>query len=90
MQHRREQIVLITNAHRIEGGLTLSRDGYRSRASDVLNATERDFITLIDATVEPLSGGAATSHAVVTVSRHHIVFALPLDDDATSLGPPED
>ena len=89
MQHRREEIVLVTAGHRIAGTLTLSAEGYRSRASDVLNASERDFVTLTDATVEPLSGGAVTSHSVVSVSRGHIVFAIPADETDTSLAPPE-
>lgn len=88
MQHRREEVVLVTPGHRISGTITLSAEGYRSRTSDVLNASERDFLTLTSATVEPLSGGAVTSHAVVSVSRHHIVFAIPGDDTDTSLASP--
>jgi len=54
MDHRRERIRIETERHRIEGLLTLARDGYRSRVSDVLNASERDFLTLTDVTVAPL------------------------------------
>ena len=56
MDHRRERIRIETERHRIVGELTLARDGYRSRVSDVLNAPERDFLTLTDVTVEPLAG----------------------------------
>ena len=55
-EHRQERIRIETERHRIEGVLTLARDGYRSRVSDVLNAAERDFITLTDVTVAPLEG----------------------------------
>ena len=42
----------LTRRHRIAGTLTLAAEGYRSRVSDVLNSTERDFISLTDVTVE--------------------------------------
>lgn len=73
--HRTERIRLETSAHRIEGDLTLARDGYRSRVSDVLNASERDFLTLTDAVVTPLEGGATEHHEFLVVARRHIVFA---------------
>ncbi len=76
MEHRQERIRLETSRHRIEGTLTLARDGYRSRASDVLNASERDFLTLTDVSVEPLDGGPAEDHAFLAVARRHIVFAV--------------
>ena len=61
VEHRRQRILLETDRHRIRGTVHLSRDGYRSRISDLLNASERDFLPLTDATVEPLGrrGGPA-------------------------------
>jgi hypothetical protein len=76
MDHRRERIRVETERHRIEGELTLTRDGYRSRVSDVLNASERDFITLTDVTVAPLEGGPVELHQYLTLARRHIVFAV--------------
>ncbi|HEX3519423.1 MAG TPA: hypothetical protein VHT29_10365 [Solirubrobacteraceae bacterium] len=76
IDHRRERIRIETERHRIEGVLTLARDGYRSRVSDVLNASERDFITLTDVTVSPLEGGPLELHAYLTLARRHIVFAV--------------
>jgi hypothetical protein len=73
---RRERIRLETTRHRIEGELTLARDGYRSRVSDVLNAAERDFLTLTDVEVEPLDGGAIEHHPFLAVARRHIVFVV--------------
>ena len=52
MEHRQERVYVETQRHRISGWLTLARDGYRSRVTDVLNATERDFIPLTDCVVE--------------------------------------
>ncbi|MCW2970829.1 MAG: hypothetical protein JWO23_1956 [Solirubrobacterales bacterium] len=76
MEHRQERIMIETERHRIEGVLTLARDGYRSRVSDVLNASERDFITLTDVTVAPIEGGPIELHAYLTLARRHIVFVV--------------
>jgi hypothetical protein len=82
MDHRRERIRLETERHRIEGEITLARDGYRSRVSDVLNASERDFVTLTDATVTPLDGGPVELHDYITLARRHIVFVVAPDTDS--------
>jgi uncharacterized protein DUF6812 len=76
MDHRRERIRIETERHRIEGVLTLARDGYRSRVSDVLNASERDFVTLTEAAVSPIDGGPIELHPYLTLARRHIVFAV--------------
>jgi hypothetical protein len=76
MDHRTERIRIETERHRIEGVITLARDGYRSRVSDVLNASERDFLTLTDVTVAPLEGGPVELHPYLTLARRHIVFAV--------------
>jgi hypothetical protein len=80
MDHRRERIRIETERHRIEGFLTLARDGYRSRVSDVLNASERDFLTLTEVTVAPLEGGPIELHPYLTLARRHIVFAVSTAD----------
>ena len=83
MDHRKERVRIETERHRIEGVLTLARDGYRSRVSDVLNASERDFLTLTDVTVAPLEGGPVELHAYLTLARRHIVFAVAASDSPT-------
>jgi hypothetical protein len=80
IDQRRERIRIETERHRIEGVLTLARDGYRSRVSDVLNASERDFITLTDVTVAPLEGGAVELHDYLSLARRHIVFAVAAEE----------
>jgi hypothetical protein len=78
IETRRERVYLETQRHRIAGTLTLARDGYRSRVSDVLNASERDFISLTDVTVELVGHeGPGTHHDFLAVSRHHVVIAIP-------------
>ncbi len=76
IDHRTERIRIETERHRIEGVITLARDGYRSRVSDVLNASERDFITLTEVTVAPIEGGPIELHPYLTLARRHIVFAV--------------
>jgi hypothetical protein len=81
MDHRRERIRIETERHRIIGELTLARDGYRSRVSDVLNAPERDFLTLTDVSVEPISGGPVELYPYLTLARRHIVFVVAAAND---------
>lgn len=81
IDHRRERIRVQTAELRIEGNVTLARDGFRSRVSDMLNASERDFLTLTDATVSPIDGGPAESHRFLAVARRHIVFAVLADGE---------
>ncbi|MTD44585.1 hypothetical protein GKE82_09855 [Conexibacter sp. W3-3-2] len=82
MPYRHETVVVVTAQHRITGSITLARDGYRSRVSDVLNAGEREFVSLTDALVERLDGSEeARRHPFVTINRHQIVFALLPDGE---------
>ena len=86
INQRRERVRIETERHRIEGLLTLARDGYRSRVSDVLNASEREFLTLTDVTVAPLEGGPVELHDYLTLARRHIVFAVAADEDTGAAG----
>ena len=80
VDQRQERVRIETAHHRIEGVVTLARDGYRSRVSDVLNASERDFITLTEVTVAPLGGGPIELHAYMSIARRHIVFVVEAPD----------
>ena len=81
MQHRYERISIDTARHRIVGVATLAADGYRSRLSDLLNAPEREFIALTDATVELLDSAAEVAHhEFIAVHRQHVVFAFSLGE----------
>jgi hypothetical protein len=75
-EERRERIRVETPRHRIEGSLMLARDGYRSRVSDMLNASERDFLTLTDVTLQPLDGGSVERHTFMAIARAHIVYVV--------------
>lgn len=80
MENRHQKLLLETDRHRIRGAVTLAREGYRSRISDMLNASERDFIALTDVTIDPLDGGPQLTCEFVAVARAKIVFAMPLND----------
>ena len=69
VDQRQERLLIETDRHRIRGAVTLSRDGFRSRISDMLNAAERDFIALTDVTIEPLDGGAKMSCEFLALAR---------------------
>jgi hypothetical protein len=83
MEHREQRVVVETGHYRITGTLRTPRDGYRSRLTDFLNASERTFIALTDVQLEPLNGvGRAEERAYIAVSLSQIVVAMPADGSA--------
>jgi hypothetical protein len=80
LEHRPETIVAETTRYRITGTLLLPRDGYRSRLTDYLNASERSFIPLTDVEIAPLEGpGDVKRRAFIALSVSQIVLAMPAD-----------
>jgi Family of unknown function (DUF6812) len=83
MNSRPQRILLETGRYRIVGTLVLPRDGYRSRLSDFLNSSDRDFISLTDVTMQALDEygrpGDPVKHDFVTVARQHVVLATTTD-----------
>jgi hypothetical protein len=78
MEQREQRVVIETDRYRITGLLSLPRDGYRSRLTDYLNASERDFLALTDVTLQALDGSdVAHRHEFMAVSLRHVVLALP-------------
>ncbi len=72
------RVVLETERHRIRGTIAMPREGYRSRLSEFLNAVEREFIAVTDATIEVLDGSRQPEvHPFVSVARSHVVLAVP-------------
>jgi hypothetical protein len=86
MNSRPQRILVETARYRIVGTLVLPRDGYRSRLSDFLNSSDRDFISLTGVQLQALDElgrpGEPVQHEFVTVSRRHIVLATIADDPA--------
>jgi hypothetical protein len=82
VEHRDERIIVETNRHRITGILRLPADGYRSRLTDYLNASERVFLALTEVEVTALNGTSRVEHReFVALSVRHIVLAMPAADD---------
>ena len=78
MEHRLENVDEETDRYRIEGKLTLPREGYRSRLSDYVNQRDRDFFAFQDATMTPLSGGDGRTVPFLMVARRHVVLVTPV------------
>jgi hypothetical protein len=75
---RTEKVVVETDRHRIEGSLTLPREGFRSRLSDFVNQRDRDFFSLSDARISSLDDASqAREVPFVMVSRRHIRVLVP-------------
>jgi len=79
MEDREERIVVETARHRLTGTLRLAVEGYGSRLTDRLNASEREFIALTDVEIVPLDGGPPLHRPFVALGRRHVVFATPAD-----------
>jgi hypothetical protein len=80
VEHRDERIVVETERYRITGILRLPKDGYRSRLTDYLNASERAFLPLTDVEIAPLETGSASwRRPFMALSVRHIVIAMPAD-----------
>ena len=78
MEHRDERIVVETDRYRITGVLHLPRDGYRSRLTDYLNASERSFLALTDVEIGGLDGSVArVQRPFLALSLNHVVLVMP-------------
>jgi hypothetical protein len=85
VEHRDERIIVETDRHRITGLLRLPTDGYRSRLTDYLNASERVFVALTDVEVASLEGESRLERRpFLALSLRHIVLAMPADEHTAS------
>src|SRR3954465_5589365 len=70
---RHEAIVLETDRYRIEGKLTLPREGYRSRLSDYVNQRDREFFAINEATLTALAAPDQVRRSeFLMVARRHV------------------
>ena len=78
MDLRQEQVVVETDRYRIEGRLTLPKEGYRSRLSDHINRRDQEFFTIQDAQLTALdNSGRQWAAPVVMLARRHIRLIAP-------------
>ncbi|MFL5868224.1 MAG: hypothetical protein ACJ766_14090 [Thermoleophilaceae bacterium] len=81
MEWRQERVVVETERYRIEGNLTLPREGYRSRLSDHLNRRDQEFFTLLEAKLTRLDGsGQDWTAPVLMLARRHIRLIVPVSE----------
>jgi hypothetical protein len=78
MDLRQEQVVLETDRYRVEGSMTLAKEGYRSRLSDHVNRRDQEFFTIQDAKLTRLDGsGGEWTAPVLMLARRHIRLVVP-------------
>jgi hypothetical protein len=78
---RQEKVVVETDRYRVEGMLTLPKEGYRSRLSDYVNRRDHDFFTIVGAELRALDGsGRDWSAPVLMLARSQIRLIVPGDD----------
>ena len=78
-----EKVVVETDRYRIEGSLTLPREGYRSRLSDHINRRDQEFFTIVDASLVALDGSGRDWQApVLMLARRHIRLVVPASEGA--------
>jgi hypothetical protein len=81
VEQRAERIIVETERHRITGHVMLPADGYRSRLTDYLNASEREFVALTDVEVTALEGSPRIERRdFIALSLRHVVLAMPADE----------
>lgn len=80
MDQHEQRIVVETAGYRITGSLQMPRDGYRSRLTDFLNASERAFIALTDVDLVPLDASGTPEHRdFLALSLSQVVLAMPAE-----------
>jgi uncharacterized protein DUF6812 len=78
---RKERVVVETDRYRVEGMLTLPKEGYRSRVSDHVNRRDQEFFTLLDCSLKPLDGNEHAWEApVLMLARQHIRLIVPASE----------
>jgi hypothetical protein len=83
VENRQEKVVVETDRYRVEGMLTLPREGYRSRVSDHVNRRDHEFFTLLDCELVPLDGsGGDWKTPVLMLARRHIRLIVPASEGA--------
>jgi hypothetical protein len=81
VDQRAERIIVETDRHRITGHVSLPADGYRSRLTDYLNASEREFLALTDVEIASLDGAPRIEKRdFIALSLRHVVLAMPVDE----------
>ncbi len=79
MHFRRERVRVETARHEIVGTLLLPAEGFRSRTTDFLNATNDEFLAFTDAEVSYLDGVREPErHDYLALAARHVVLLVEL------------
>lgn len=76
----RQRVIVETDQHRIEGDMSVPREGFRSRLSDFVSQRDREFFSLRDAVVTPLQPGLGEERQrleFMMVSRNDMRLIAP-------------
>jgi hypothetical protein len=83
VESRTERVVVETDRYRVEGLLTLPREGHRSRVSDHVNRRDAEFFTLVDCQLIAIDGSGRDWKApVLMLARRHIRLVVPASEGA--------
>jgi len=83
VENRQERVVVETDRYRVEGMMTLPKEGYRSRLSDHVNRRDQEFFTILDAELVALDGsGLEWKAPVLMLARRHIRLIVPASEGA--------
>jgi hypothetical protein len=78
---RKERVVVETDRYRVEGMMTLPKEGFRSRVSDHVNRRDQEFFTLVDCSLSALDGtGRDWEAPVLMLARRHIRLIVPVSE----------
>ena len=76
-------MVVETDRYRVEGRMTLPKEGYRSRVSDHVNRRDTEFFTMVDCDLVALDGsGRDWTAPVLMLARRHIRLIVPVSEQA--------
>jgi hypothetical protein len=87
MEHKQarklERVLLETSRYRVKGTIMLPPEGYKSRLSDHLNESGREFLVILDATLTPFDDPEAAFEAqVIMVQRAKVDIIFPMGEPA--------
>jgi Family of unknown function (DUF6812) len=82
MELRREQVVLEIEHYRVQGGLHLPAEGYRSRLSDYMNQRDAEFLPMTDCKITTIETGQERAVPFMLIARRHVRLIAPVDPAA--------
>src|SRR4030095_1381381 len=86
IDYRAVHVIIETDRHRIAGFVHLPANGYRSRVTDILSSSDRDFIAVTDAKIEFLGENGQPLHkSYLALAKQHIVLAMAGDQDGDAV-----